>query len=231
MLTFTCFCREKSEIVLIAFESDLLVFIIFDSNPRVLSTPLLNKFEIFAMKFGIMPFWVVVAYSETTKIWSPWFKRNIEFTNILKTISGLFSIFISPKLGFLGPWTIVLVNSPWVSHFNDFLSVMSTSFKLNCSKNTITMTWNHIMMGYKAWSSHCEMMSKRMLNVIPKHFIIHLGGVICLSWHTGESPHSFVYISTVQISVADIEFSYCFLKSHQPIAIICWLSIIQIWTK
>lgn len=100
-----------------AFESNILSNWVINCKPDVFVTPHNIPFEVFSFDGSNFPVFIVIVDRKTGIVISPGFEWDPEFTDITGTVvSSLRSVISSPEGGFLGPWAIIMVVSPWVSH-------------------------------------------------------------------------------------------------------------------
>lgn len=197
-----------------ALKSNILVSWVVNSDPSVhlrpwRSTP--NEVSTFVV--GDFPVIVPVVDVEGSVIGSPVFKGNPEDTNILISVAvSLFSVVSSPEIRVLGPWTVVVVSSPWVSHLDKFLSIMSSTCKFDGSEYTISMTRDHVVVRNLASSTHVVVVFNTIGNVCPNLVVAQVSGLVSLGWLTGHDSHGFSWGSSVDTNVVDIKFSHGFFK-------------------
>ena len=119
-----------------------------------------------------LPVVIEVVGDETGVVGLPLTKSNVEFSNVGGGVAfSLLSVFSSPFGVALIPWSIVLVGTPWVSHLDEFLSMMGSSFKFKSSDNTVSVTRDHVVVRDLACSSHVVIVFEVACDSIPKFFV------------------------------------------------------------
>jgi len=146
---------------------------------------------------------------------SPVAKRNIVFSLFSASeISFLFPL-ISPGVTICRPWTIIFADSPWISHFNEFMGFLSILvMKHCCSDDSVSVTRNHVVMTDLASGGHWVLFVKSVHNNIPKLIIGHLIRVVGRYWHTSNSSESLSWSTTTNLGVVYVQFGESFLHKN-----------------
>jgi len=122
--------HEEMIIILNAINNNILSLGVVNCCPGVEAAKwFVIIFETSSFVGCYCPVWTdVKAYSQTGVKGIVGFKWHPEFTDVLRAIIvSLLSIFWSPELILLRPWTIIVVDSPWVSHLDKFLPIAITT--------------------------------------------------------------------------------------------------------
>lgn len=146
--------EEKSLIVLDAVNNNILFDSVLDVDKTVnLSVSSESSFVSFI--FGNYPVVSVVSVESLGVKPSPLIKSNIEFSFVGFSEICLSFPFWSPEATVLRPWSSIFAETPWVSHFNEFVHTSPACVgEAETPEDSVSVTTNKVVVTNCTSSSH-----------------------------------------------------------------------------